>query len=123
MKLLEYARISVLSVLGTEFWGTFKRILYDVTSCREGYKYRGTQMRKSLSAVLSAVRAGKLSAFESAVTVITSDLLSVCVVHFHKCSFSFVPSFVLPGISVNEASSPLFSSFDCFYCTPTARFL
>ncbi|GBM97498.1 hypothetical protein AVEN_82518-1 [Araneus ventricosus] len=56
MKFLEFARIMVLSLLGTEFW----RILYDVTSYRKRYKYRTTQMRnQSLLGVLTAVRADR----------------------------------------------------------------
>ncbi|GBM55422.1 Exonuclease mut-7 [Araneus ventricosus] len=35
MKVLEYVRIRSLSLLGTELWGTYKRILYDVASCRK----------------------------------------------------------------------------------------
>ncbi|GBN03255.1 hypothetical protein AVEN_66-1 [Araneus ventricosus] len=45
MRILEYARIMVLSLLGKKLWRIFERFLCDDTSCQKRYKYRATQTR------------------------------------------------------------------------------
>ncbi|GBN32826.1 hypothetical protein AVEN_222499-1 [Araneus ventricosus] len=61
MKFLENARIMALSLIRTEIWRTFKRILCDVTLCQKATNTRVAETRNlSLFRVLSALQAGEL---------------------------------------------------------------
>ncbi|GBM48805.1 hypothetical protein AVEN_18746-1 [Araneus ventricosus] len=62
LKLLENARIMILSILGTEIWRTFERILCDVMPCRKSYIYTKDLKRvnQSFFGVLSKVQAGEM---------------------------------------------------------------
>ncbi|GBL86929.1 hypothetical protein AVEN_218672-1 [Araneus ventricosus] len=88
MKVPENTEVIPLSSLGTK---SCILLVYscDVTLCRK-------RVWRCPKGGQNHFGAGELSVIESAVTVITSDMLSVCVSKLYKCCFHCYPCFNFP---------------------------
>ncbi|GBN79683.1 hypothetical protein AVEN_215153-1 [Araneus ventricosus] len=89
-----------LSLLGTEIWRSFWRILCAVSPFRRAVNTRrcSNKLISPLEFCSQCELDRTLSAIDNVVSVIISDLLSACVANLYKCCFSRYLCFLFSGI-------------------------